>query len=225
MYYKRAISSAAFAFLMSFFDKYTLLDQYDLALFHSEPIIDDDMVGFKEIIWDSLHDTLNVCLMNNDKSWFFDYLDTYYEFLVQYRNHDFFELGILDNITLSNLLWDWAMRASGGFLPFLDVIFENIIIDLDSWRRHLIDYEWMFSCSIPFKYVLWRCLFIFGNASYKPLKGNNIKMKNLYNRFDISFWNWLLFILRDNKFKKYVFWKWWNLLKIYIVFLRQRIFR
>ena len=79
----------------------------------------------------------------------------------------------------------------------IDLILENIIYNEG---YHVIDYEWIFKCRIPKKFIIFRA--IFHSTSLSTL--NEREKKYLYDCFDISEEMLEIFIKMERNFQDYV---------------------
>lgn len=86
----------------------------------------------------------------------------------------------------------------------MDLTFDNIIHESGTDSYKIIDYEWFFSFGLPVKYVVFRAIFAF-YLKYASVMKEVVTLEQIYDMFEISEEEILLFEEMNNHFDAYVY--------------------
>jgi glycosyltransferase involved in cell wall biosynthesis len=189
-------------FLSSFFEKYNYLKKNNFSFDLVMPKkVGDGKIKFEYKKGKVLDGLLFESLQKLDKDRFIQLIKRYIEKIK--------ENGIKENNNLS----DEFNKIFGGKkgLKFdciqvgcLDLNFDNIILD-DNEKFWVIDYEWVFNFSLPYKYIIFRALTAFySNYHAYNLNANFLSLPEVYNIAGITKIEKDLFIEFEYNFQKFV---------------------
>ncbi len=195
------------AFIKRIFDNYQLLKKsyVNIEICKVYQNQAEDEILFEFIEGHTLTDILIDFINKNDKKSFIDLIYEYKSLILD-KNR----IQTKKAFSVTNKFIEIFGQYEGIF-PFdymsitnIDMSFDNIIINNDDY--YIIDYEWIFTFPIPFKYVIYRNI----NYLYTIL-GSQIEIKKfislneLFNLYEIYDDDICTFQVMEKNFNKYVF--------------------
>lgn len=199
---KYANNPNATEFLNTLIEKYNILKDSSYNPVHCYK--KSGKIYFSRAIGKSFDEILLECVYKHDSKSFKKYLKDFDSLLKKNISKN----KIVNNEEFKNIYGDqnkddlkWNMMS----VSCIDFIFDNVFFDEKNNKYTLIDYEWVMSFPIPYKYVLWRSLYAFYQKYYDyQLNSFMDSLEKIYDEFNISEAERELFIKWEYNFQKYV---------------------
>lgn len=191
-------------FLEVFPEKYSLLrDQTSF-----NPVachLEGEHVFFEQGRGESFDQILMRCVQNHDKEAFLKNIALFDSFL---RSN--IAQTISTDKEFTKIFGPVKSSAKGKKVEMLsvgcvDISLNNLFYDEAASKCSLIDYEWIFSFPVPYKFVLWRALYMFyqEHSAYQ-LNQILVPLHDLYDTYDITDVECDIFIQWEYHFQEYV---------------------
>ncbi|GKS13978.1 hypothetical protein YDYSY3_49780 [Paenibacillus chitinolyticus] len=194
---KKPLREEAEAHVVKMFETYNWLrTEYD-SISLVECNLMDRQVSFNFLDGESLDALLLDAVRKNDVGLFNELINSYLAYVRQFGvtreskatiRAPFFDISFLEPVELIKI-------------ANIDLIFENLIMDQNTFT--MIDYEWVFECTIPLNYLLYRSFLLFYHKHREEL-GHFISLEELMEIWQINSSQITVFDSMEKAFQRYV---------------------
>ncbi|MCR4999336.1 MAG: hypothetical protein K6A05_05780 [Lachnospiraceae bacterium] len=160
---------------------------------------DADSVVFDYAKGVSLESLLDESLMRGDVEKTYLQIEKFFAELSRGAKKSFYLMPEFTEVFLGDMPW---LGTEDVMLDTTDVdlIFGNVICDNEKWW--IIDYEWSFSFPVPFRFLMYRCLYYYVNA--KPER-KRILGDGIYKRFGLTQEEREYYAKMEENFQNYIY--------------------
>lgn len=145
----------------------------------------------------TLEEVLDECINEDKRIQAFEIIDKYVSEIRKAFGKDKFEKSADFQKIFGDVKLAEGLR--GNAVVDIDLIFQNIIVDNETWN--VIDYEWTFECCVPVNFVIYRALFYF---TYMVEKRKKFLGGDIYQKCGITDVEVEVYAEMEKKFQMYV---------------------
>lgn len=158
----------------------------------------DNKLIFDFIDGQNLESLVDLYVKNNDFDKVFETMDLLYEIISD---------GIIESFNVNEVFLnvfgnhDFELLSNGKSIRFcdIDIILENVVLTKNK-KFYILDYEWVFDCTVPISFILYRAILHSMAISKLPSE----QIDKLYKRYGISTELRGLYLSMEEHFQNYV---------------------
>ncbi len=159
----------------------------------------EDCVSFDYAPGVSFESKLDELVFSGNTQQAYQLMSGFFEELRRAATKEFYLMPEFNEIFLGQMKWRQTPDVTMSVTD-VDLIFSNVICDKTKWW--IIDYEWSFRFPIPFRFVMFRCLYYYLHAKPRRMQ---VLTEDLYTRFGFDQEEIMYYEEMEENFQLYIY--------------------